>query len=177
MNKNDFSLNMGIDLTRNSGVYDLVFNYQDSNGTHYTTNHQGSDTNKLLDEFQNTVISHLVGTMLKDNAQKNETKNRKPTLFAFDEFFFAPSSSFVNIRDEEEEEEDGSPVTAMYEEEEGLKAVQDVDDKNEDSFTDDLYTSIRDLAAQVEALDKRITNLYRDEDTKLENLIRSVFTK
>jgi predicted heme/steroid binding protein len=174
MNKNDFSLNMGIDLTRNSGVYDLVFNYQDSNGTHYTTNHQGSDTNKLLDEFQNTVISHLVGTMLKDNAQKNETKNRKPSLFAFDEFFLTPSPfSFTNTMDEEEEEENGSPVAAMCEEEEDLKAVQ----KNEDSFTDDLYTSVRDLAAQVEALDKRITNLYRDEDIKLENLVRRVFTK
>lgn len=158
MNKDNFALKMGIDLTRNDGVYDLTFKYRDTEGVQYSTTHQGSDTNEVLDEFQRTVFSHLLGTMLTDNTPEDEDKEVSELDYPF-------ISALYN------DDEADAKLTANYSVKETNENVVDVSEKD---VLVDLHTTVQDLAAQVKMLDKRVSDLHSANANKL-NMLRNLF--
>lgn len=157
MNKDNFALKMGIDLTRNDGIYDLTFKYRDTKGVQYSTTHQGSDTNEVLDEFQRTVFSHLLGTMLTDNTPENEDKEVSELDYPF-------ISALYN-------DEADAKLTANYSAKETNENVVDV---SENDVLVDLHATVQDLAAQVKMLDKRVADLHSANANKL-NMLRNLF--
>lgn len=155
MNKDNFALKMGIDLTRNDGIYDLTFKYRDTEGVQYSTTHQGSDTNEVLDEFQRTVFSHLFGTMLTDNTPEDEDKEVSELDYPF-------ISALYN--------DEAEPAVSYN----TKKTSENVVDVSEKDVLVDLHTTVQDLAAQVKMLDKRVTDLHSANANKL-NMLRNLF--
>ena len=161
MNKDNFALKMGIDLTRNDGIYDLTFKYRDTEGVQYSTAHQGSNTDEVLDEFQRAVFSHLLGAMLTDNTPKDEDKEVSELDYPFVSALFNTDDDKVTYTE--------SAVSHNTKE-----TNENVVDVSEKDVLVDLHTTVQDLAAQVKMLDKRVADLHSANANKL-SVLRNLF--